>query len=517
MFKRKNQWQMHDIYSGRRKNFYLKTRRSFWQKHFYPVGKRGFSFGARLFGGALKGGLTVMISVLMIYGIVQAGSLTPSASPAATSFRLDDIYTRLTTNATSTEANHVFSPGASPAGTLYTLTQIYNVIPTIDATKVLSGASYLGVAGTIANNGAFALTASSSDQSVTAGYYSGGTLAGDIDLVAGKIANAVNIFSVIGTLLGDTDASKVLTTATYAGTYNASALAVGTVKSGTTFGVSLTGEYPSATYTLPNATTTADLAAIGGNISSPNGAVEWWQSDGTRQTATLDFPTLSNICNTDTSNNATGTLSVTAAYLSVGNTWCGTAGTLLANLWNGTNTAGTFPGGSQANGGVDDYNSNGTRPPDTYSKGWTACNAGNSYCGTSDSGADAKDDSTGLIWSMPCNGAGCDSFSDASPLTYSWDNSAANNFSTVQAATSTASGLCTNGDHGQTGWSLPHQKQLMQAYIDGSWGNLEGVILYYWSATTRSVSTTNAWFTNLSGGYTDGSAKTSILYVRCVR
>src|SRR3989338_1828903 len=246
------------------------------------------------------------------------------------------------------------------------------------------------------------------------------------------------------------------------------------VISGVQFGVGpLTGDYPSATYALPSADATADLAAGGGNISSSNGSVEWWQSDGTRQTATLDFPTLSNLCDADTSNNSAGTLAVTAAYLSVGNTWCGTAGTLLANLFNGTNTGGTFPGGSQANGGVDDYNNNGTRPSDTYSKGWTACNSGNSYCGTSDSGADAKDDSTGLIWSMPCNGSGCASFSDASPITYSWDSSAVNNNSR------TASQLCS--DH--AGWDQPHQKQLMQAYIDGSYGNLEasGVTRNYWS------------------------------------
>src|SRR3989338_5975305 len=79
MFKRKNQWQMQDIYSGRHRNFYIRTRRSFWQRH------------SRLFGGVLKGGLTVMISVLMIYGIVQAGSLTPSASPVATMNSLADI------------------------------------------------------------------------------------------------------------------------------------------------------------------------------------------------------------------------------------------------------------------------------------------------------------------------------------------------------------------------------------------------------------------------------------------
>ena len=405
----------------------------------------------KIFQKVINTGLTVLISVLVIFTVVKAGSLTPSSSPAATSYTLSDIYTRLTTNATSTASNHIFSPGASATGTLYTLTQLYNAIPTIDATKVLTGTSYLGVAGSIANNGAFSLTASSSDQSVTAGYYSGGTLAGDADLATGSIKSGVNIFGTTGTLYGDTDASKVLTMATASGTYNAANLSTSTVKLGTAFGVSQTG----ALYGDTNA------AYVLGTASA--------------------------------------------------------SGTSLVNLYNGT--SGAFTGGSQANGGADDYNNGGAPSTGRYTMGWTACNAGNNYCGTGDTGADAKDDSTGLIWSLLCNGAGCDSFSDTTPMTYSWDNSAANNWSTAQNATSTASGLCTNGDHGKTGWFLPHQKQLMQAYIDGSYGNLEasGVSRYYWSATTKSDTATSAWLTNLSNGSTNYSAKTNATYVRCVR
>ena len=470
MFKRKNQWQISDIYSGRHRSFYFRTRRSFWQRH------------SRLFGGLLKGGLTVLIAVLMIYGIVQAGSLTPSASPAATMRTLQELWDKIagTTDNTATTADMSgnvtqmvkYIAQHMPGGFTY---------GSSDAAKVLTTAG-----GTY---NATLLTAANVRSGVAFGVSSTGAYGGS------------------GWTYGSDDATKVLTTADAAGTYNAANLFASTTKSGVSFGVGLTGAYPSATYLLPSADATTDLAATGGNISSSNGAVEWWQSDGTRQTATLDLPTLSNLCNTDTSNNSAGTLSVTAAYLSVGNTWCGTAGTLLANLFNGSLTAGGFTGGSQANGGVDDYNNNGARPSDTYSKGWTACNAGNSYCGTSDTGADAKDDSTGLIWSMPCNGSGCASFSDASPITYSWDSSAVNNNAR------TASQLCS--DH--AGWSLPHQKQLMQAYIDGSWGNLEGVSRNYWSATTRSDGTTNAWYTNLSIGSTSYNVKTGSNYVRCVR
>lgn len=522
-------------------------------------------------------GLTVIISVAIIFTAARAGNLAPSSAPGSTMNSLADIA------------------GAGFAAATHSLKAIYDKInglaadiwnkPASDLTSTgsvgklvkdnldaaISSRSTLTQAQIISDNSPFqganigsilANTqdnlnyASSAANSLTGvydaagiasnaagnvmqqlkfirqnlgGYAFGSSSAGDVLTAAGGTYNAVNLIatnvrsgvtfgvSQTGTYgggswtYGSSDAAKVLTTADAAGTYNASNLSVGAVKSGTTFGVSLTGAYPSATYPLSGAGVTADLAASAGNISSANGAVEWWQSDGARQTATLDFPTLSNVCSSDTSNNSAGTLTVTAAYIGVGNTWCGTAGTLLANLFNGT--SGAFTGGSQANGGADDYNNAGAAPADRYSKGWTQCAAGNNYCGTGLASADAKDDSAGLIWSLPCNGAGCASFSDASPLVYSWDSSAANN------SAKTASQLCSAGSHTESGWSLPHQKQLMQAYIDGSYGNLEasGAYRIYWSATTISNSTTSAWDTSLSSGYTGSNLKTDSIYVRCVR
>lgn len=300
----------------------------------------------------IQTGLTVLFSVLLISSIIKAGSLTPTASPAPTMYTLEDIYTRLDTNDTATEGGHAFTPAGAPAGTFHTLKQIYEKIPTIDPTKVVSGTTYLGVAG-----------------SASAGY-----------------------------TYGDNNAGYVLGTATG-------------------------------------------------------------------------------------------------------------AGTALVNLWNGT--SGAFTGGSQANGGADDYNNAGSAPANTYSGGWTVCNSGNSYCGTGDSGADVKDNTTGLVWSKPCNGDGCTSFSDSAPLAYSWDNSGVFNSS------KTAYALCT----GRGSWALPHQKQLMQAYIDGSYNNLEAVADNYafWSASTRSYGTTYAWYIYLSHGLTYLDLKTAAYRIRCVR
>ena len=134
-----------------------------------------------------KGGLTILISILAVTAIVKAGTLTPSATPSATSYTLEDIYIRLTANTAATEANHDLSTTTSPAASFYTLTQIYDSVPTINAAKLLDDTTYLGITGTMADNGSFSLTASSTDQTVTAGYYSGGTLSGDADLIAGNV------------------------------------------------------------------------------------------------------------------------------------------------------------------------------------------------------------------------------------------------------------------------------------------------------------------------------------------
>ena len=191
----------------------------------------------------------------------------------------------------------------------------------------------------------------------------------------------------------------------------------------------------------------------------------------------------------------------------VGKSYLGVTGTANSNMWNGTGQG--FTGGSQANGGVDDFNGAGAPTTSRYTTSWTQCNSGNSYCGTGSSGADAKDNATGLVWSLPCNGTGCSSFSDSSPATYSWDSSGGNNNNR------TASQLCSD----KSGWSLPHQKQLMVAYADGSYGNLEaqGVDRYYWSATIVSFLTPSAWAVHLSHGIAYFYTKTIGYNIRCVR
>ncbi len=94
--------------------------------------------------------LTLVLTVIIGAQVANAiGSLTPSGTAGdATQYTLNDIYTKLTTNvATSTKSGLFAIPGSAVA-TFRTLSEIYAVIPTIDASKVAVGTTYLGVVGT---------------------------------------------------------------------------------------------------------------------------------------------------------------------------------------------------------------------------------------------------------------------------------------------------------------------------------------------------------------------------------
>ncbi|KKR62502.1 hypothetical protein A2643_01660 [Candidatus Nomurabacteria bacterium RIFCSPHIGHO2_01_FULL_39_220] len=435
----------------------------------------------------------IIITILAVGGVVYAGTITPpSGTPAAQFYTLSEIYNFITSNTTATEGGHGFTFSDSLEGTGRTLTEIYSSLASlISADKVKSGTTYLNVAGSLVPNGGTA---------TAAGLFNGLTahLTGDWDLDTGTLDLACNTatFDGAGNLVATSYDGSGDGTNRFCMTASGDAVA-GDLLTGLVAwvdGIALTGTMPDKE---GDSASTAQSAAGGVNyFTAPTGFY-----DGDDRVSATDAEV------------ATLDADVAAANILSGTTIFGVAGSAssgvsLANMYNGT--SGAFTGGSQANGGADDYNNGGAAASGRYTGTWTACNAGNSYCGTSDSGADAKDDSTGLIWSLPCNGSGCATFSDSSVLTYSWDGTtdADNN-------SRTASQLCS--DH--AGWSLPHQKQLMQAYIDGSYGNLEtaGVFRYHWSASTVSYTATSAWATYLSAGYTSSTNKTNSNYVRCVR
>ncbi len=294
--------------------------------------------------------LTVLISVLVVFAITNAGSLSPTLSPASTFYTLADIYTRLTTNATATEANHDLNTSNSPASTFYTLKQIYDVIPTIDPAKVNVGTTYLGVTGT-----------------------------------------------------------------------------------------------------------------------------------------------------------------------------------LLGNMWNGTAGITVLPAGAypQSLGGVEDWNRNTVMPVDTYKSTWVSCHAGstpndagNNYCGTNDTNADKLDVDTGLIWSKMLNNGVSHRWFWANNCAYPnglpGDDGVCNSNGEVACQCVKLTSNKT-GCEAQDGWHLPYQKELMQAYINGSWSGLSPGTWFYWASTTASQYTERAWFVDISSGNTVYSNKTNYNQTLCVR
>jgi len=235
------------------------------------------------------------------------------------------------------------------------------------------------------------------------------------------------------------------------------------------------------------------------------------------------------------------TLATALSSLSYGSTASGSWGD-WGTSWNRIYSAATAPfndavantlknGGNtdypQSVGGVDDYNNNGIIPSDSYQATWTTCGAGNSYCGSGRSVAEKKDENTGLIWS-PRISSGSNWFVANRckyPNGLPGDDGTCNTHGEVacqcvkdtlnEDADNTTSTTCERYDDGN--WRLPTQKELMMAYIDGSWAQLTNAGTSYWSSTTYSYTTQSAWYTYLDVGYTLNGNKTNNSSVRCVR
>jgi len=189
---------------------------------------------------------------------------------------------------------------------------------------------------------------------------------------------------------------------------------------------------------------------------------------------------------------------------------------------NGSGTGSVLSPYTQALGGVDDYNNGQAIPADAYQRTWITCNSNNNYCGTGDNNAVKQDPNTGLVWSIRIS-------SSANWFTANNCQQPSNGVAPTGPNPCSANGdvgcICTKLTSNKTGcealgdgrWRLPYQKELMQAYIDGSWGNLPDAGNSYWSSTTGSNYAQGAWYTSQNNGTTYGYAKTTTFSVRCVR
>ena len=407
-----------------------------------------------MFQKIFKNASFLLTAILIAFAVAHAGSLSPLSSPAATSYTLSDIYARLSTNASATAGSHSFGATTTPQSTFPTLTQIYNAIPTIYATDFLATSTYLGVTGTIAVKSGDAdasVSATSTNKLLltpAAGYYDGSTATVSTTSTAftpSSIKLGTYLFGIVGTLFGDTDASKVLTTASAAGTI--SVISGNTaVASSSIQGMSFVLTVPQGYYSGADSVTVS-TSSINMFVNQKNQTKDDWVNSG-------------------------GT---TGEYIGEEATWTTVSGSPFAG-YDSINYAGS-------GGDLDLY-----------------------------SGTVKQDTRTGLWWS-DISAVGASASSTSNVFTLSADGS--------RPTGGNAIGFCdalnTASFGGYTDWYLPTQKQLQQAYIDGSANNLPTPGNNFWSSTEAYTNTANAWYVTLNLGYTYYSLKVTSYYVRCVR
>jgi len=114
------------------------------------------------FTNFIKGGLTVLISVLIIFTVVKATTVKitpPIGEPTATFYSLSEIYDFIASNTTATVGSPALDFSDALEDTGRTLTEIYDaLVSKISANQVKKDTIYLGVTGTLVPSGGTAAT-----------------------------------------------------------------------------------------------------------------------------------------------------------------------------------------------------------------------------------------------------------------------------------------------------------------------------------------------------------------------
>ncbi len=338
----------------------------------------------------------------------------------------------------------------------------------------------------------------------------------------------------------------------YSGTTNPPT--AGNIRNGVSI-AGVTGNYPSAASPLAGADATDDLSS---NQATRESQLRWpinfefFMSDGTRVVSTGDSDIVaSNIRDTVNIFGITG--SVTAPVVPdpwnvrIGTTINGVAGKLKVNCRNRINSSiynydgaiGSIPQTGVATNStnfdiwdtIDDYNNNASGLPPSIVTAWGS----NTDCGGVETTAgDAN------VWKdvTTTNGTTASTCTATPANCTMQDKITGLSWSKLQESGpwNTAWATCVNLTYnGQTGWRLPTQKELMEAYTHGirsvpssyaaantNWMT-EGNMMtgQFWSGSSVSYDTTplGAWIVDLANGSTgpDYSSKDDTHRVVCVR
>jgi hypothetical protein len=150
-------------------------------------------------------------------------------------------------------------------------------------------------------------------------------------------------------------------------------------------------------------------------------------------------------------------------------------------------------------------NSNTLADDDNVWKDVTTAGTGGASCAGSPERCTMQDKISGLNWSKSYQVSGSQS-------SMSW-----------WAAVTYCNASTDNGQLAGS-WRLPTQEELLNAYDHGiisaasnDWMTIANMRNYFWSASSNSASTSDAWFVSLGYGYTSNDDKSSNGAVVCVR
>ena len=437
----------------------------------------------------LKNIAVILISLVVIFTIVKAGTITPpSGTPEAQFYSLSEIYEFITNNTAATEGSPALDWSSALEGTGNTLSEIYaSLSGLIVEDEVFTGTTYLGVTGTL------------------------------------KLACATSSFDGTDNLVSDSYDGDGDGTNRWCITDSGDA-AVDRIVSGSfawVDGVEIIGTFASQSKT----------ATLEGQEVEPDSG--YWLS---KVTVAITNLIDSVIQKDEVVGGVTGTLvpsggTATAGQVASGSTFFG------ASQTNWTLQIGTFdPWTPQSLIKYDDYkDTSGTTGEETAEEATWTETSGNMDGDCMDANDVCQDGRTGLYWSDKWSLTASNSFTlvdcafFASDPRGSYDGtdpdcgsigdggdrlSAINYCATLE--------LDSNNDAiVETDWYLPSQKELMQAYIDGTENNIvnatPGSPYGYWSSTEKSSNSSYAWRVTLYLGYVGTSTKDTLYWVRCVR
>lgn len=308
-----------------------------------------------------------------------------------------------------------------------------------------------------------------------------------------------------------------VTTSTYKSADLAN-LSAGNIKSTVTI-AGVTGNYPSATSPLVGADATADLSDDQATRESQLRSAtnfEFFMSDGTRVVAAGD-PDIaaSNIKDQVNIFGITGDVTSPNAWdLRAGVTVGSVTGKLKVNCRNRAN--GDVSGDSVVDiwDTIDDYL--GVPPTNVWGNN-TDCGGVEAAAGDDNVWKDVTTTSAGAASNCATDGTRCTMQDKITGLW--WSKLQAN--ATWNEAWSNCQSLNHNG---QTGWRLPTQKELMEAYTHGirsaasaNWMTEAHMTNYFWSGSSVSDDTSLAWIVSLAYGHTATNLKDDSDQVVCVR